>query len=208
MLRTSPLLSGACGWEGLSSTLKGLFDLWLEDVIRIKIERWTNLHARAASVDIALQRGEGNGLRHRAGMTLPRAPFEPLVPPPPGPGRAAVPAAALFSRRRRSRGAAQHLLLERENARERDRQAENGGGENPAKGLGRIRSRQHRARRHPARHRRAGEHDRAEGGDDERRAERTKEIHRAGGDAELVERDRILHHHNREWERRPHSEPY
>src|SRR6516164_4646468 len=83
MLRTSPLLSGACGLEGLGSTLKGLFDLWLEDVIRIKIEQWTNLHARAASVDIALQRGEGNGLRHRAGMTLPaRARFEPLAPPP------------------------------------------------------------------------------------------------------------------------------
>src|SRR6516165_6154981 len=73
MLRTSPLLSGACGLEGLGSTLKGLFDLWLEDVIRIKIEQRTNLHARAASVDIALQRGEGNGLRHRAGMTLPPA---------------------------------------------------------------------------------------------------------------------------------------
>jgi hypothetical protein len=38
MLRTSPLVSGACGSEGLGSTLEGLFDLWLEVVIRIKIE--------------------------------------------------------------------------------------------------------------------------------------------------------------------------
>jgi hypothetical protein len=38
MLRTSPLLSGAYGLEGLGSTLEGLFDLGLDDVIRIKIE--------------------------------------------------------------------------------------------------------------------------------------------------------------------------
>src|SRR6516165_9007281 len=89
MLRTSPLLSGACGLEGLGSTLEGLFDLGLDDVIRIKIESVDHPACRAALVDIALQRGEGNGPRHRAGMTLPaRALFEPLAAPPPGPGRA------------------------------------------------------------------------------------------------------------------------
>jgi len=78
------VVSGACGLEGLRSTLEGWFDRWLEVVIRIKMNQWANPHARAAAVDIALQRGEGNGLRHRAGMTLPaRAWFEPPAPPPP-----------------------------------------------------------------------------------------------------------------------------
>src|SRR5262249_57446524 len=39
------------------------------------------------SVALALQRHEGKGVSHGAGMTSPpRARFEPLAPPPPGPG--------------------------------------------------------------------------------------------------------------------------
>src|SRR5215469_13184441 len=102
MLRTSPLVSGACGLVGLGSTLEGLFDLWLEDVIRIKIESVDQPGCPGASVDIALQRGEGNGLRHRAGMTLPartpvRAAGTAATWPRP---REAVHAPALFSGRR------------------------------------------------------------------------------------------------------------
>src|SRR5262249_61006939 len=79
--------SGACGLEGLreglGSALAGLFDFGLEDVIRIKIlSQWTAPHPRPALVHIALRRGEGNGLGHRAGMTSPPARFAPLATQP------------------------------------------------------------------------------------------------------------------------------
>ena len=54
--------------------------------------------------------------------------------------------------------------------------------------------------------RRSCQHDRAESGDDERRAQRTKEIHGAGRDAELVHCHRILHHDDGEREGRAQSE--
>src|SRR5262249_42756979 len=111
-----------------------------------KFKSVTTRHPRPALVHIALRRGEGNGPRHRAGMTSPPALFARRQL---GATARDLRAAASFPRRRRPRGAAQRPLLEREDAGERDREAENGGGEDPPEGLGRVGSRQHRARPHP-----------------------------------------------------------
>jgi hypothetical protein len=51
----------------MGAALGGFFDFRLEDVIRINESVGQRVFLRA---HIALRREQGNGLRHRAGMTL------------------------------------------------------------------------------------------------------------------------------------------
>ena len=104
--------------------------------------------------------------------------------------------------------AAQGPLLERQNGGQRDCEAHDRRGKDPAEGFA-----PHPPRPAPRPPRGRGstgaarEHDRAEGGDDEGRTQRTKKIHGAGCDAELMQRHRILHHHDGERERGAQPEP-